>query len=358
MAAQAVFGPYFPDAFLSGFAHELCPSTGNQHSKPLGKEILLMGRVLDGTGESISNVLIEFWQANAHGHYQHKYTPPSEKYDPWFKGFARQFSGNGHYCLRSIKPGGHRSENDLFAASIHTTVCLAGHGVLSTQIYFADEADNARDPVLQSAAPENQRRLVAQHYGCRGDGVEVYWLDIIIDHKQGTPFYQRNSLLCDKLYFKILAPRPPLHTLPKISAGENDLCKVTPHSPTSSGTKLRLIGEMVDIHGEHMPNALVEWWQCDQHGRFNHREDRSGRALDPYFRGWGRTLSNEAGGFDFRIQQPNDIECLDEQRCHGYLSVLAEGVRMAAAIPLTALGEGHIIYPGGGKLHWRLVAIS
>ena len=44
-----------------------------QHAgEPLGERIIVTGRVLDSDGRAIPDTLVEIWQANAAGRYQHK----------------------------------------------------------------------------------------------------------------------------------------------------------------------------------------------------------------------------------------------------------------------------------------------
>ena len=43
-----------------------------QHAgEPLGERIIVTGRVLDSDGRPIAGTLVEVWQANAAGRYQH-----------------------------------------------------------------------------------------------------------------------------------------------------------------------------------------------------------------------------------------------------------------------------------------------
>lgn len=53
------------DIFENNFSHVLTqPETQ-------GERITLEGRVFDGSGTPIRDVLLEIWQANAHGRYRH-----------------------------------------------------------------------------------------------------------------------------------------------------------------------------------------------------------------------------------------------------------------------------------------------
>ncbi|MBU6497128.1 MAG: protocatechuate 3,4-dioxygenase subunit alpha, partial [Rhodospirillales bacterium] len=53
-----------------------------------GERITIEGRVLDGTGTPVRDVLIEIWQANAAGRYQHKADQQDLPLDEHFRGWG------------------------------------------------------------------------------------------------------------------------------------------------------------------------------------------------------------------------------------------------------------------------------
>ncbi|MBA0126676.1 protocatechuate 3,4-dioxygenase subunit alpha [Haloechinothrix sp. YIM 98757] len=67
--------------------------------------------------------------------------------------------------------------------------------------------------------------------------------------------------------------------------------------PEGTPSSVWLRGRVLDGAGEPITDALVETWQCDEHGRFAHPEDPRSAEIDSGFRGFGRsdTRSGEYG---------------------------------------------------------------
>ena len=61
-------GPVYGDTRVGELDHDL---TRQHEGEPQGERIILHGRVLDGDGQPVPHSLIEVWQANAAGRYQH-----------------------------------------------------------------------------------------------------------------------------------------------------------------------------------------------------------------------------------------------------------------------------------------------
>lgn len=154
-----------------------------------GERIRLEGRVFDGTGTAVRDVLIELWQANAAGRYAHPGDLQSGKpLDPHFRGWGRTGADfeTGLYHFQTIKPGAVAGRNGSTQAP-HVTLWIVARGInigLHTRVYFSDEAAaNARDPVLTGIEWEVRRKtLVAQR--SERNGEVVYHFDIRL---QNTP---------------------------------------------------------------------------------------------------------------------------------------------------------------------------
>jgi protocatechuate 3,4-dioxygenase alpha subunit len=127
-----------------------------------GERVWITFRVLDGDGVPVSDAMIELWQADSEGHYK----TPGTSLDAGFCGFGRLATApeNGWCTFETIRPGRVRGPDGTFQAP-HINVSVLGRGLLkrlSTRVYFADEAANAKDPVL-TLVPENRRAtLIAQ----------------------------------------------------------------------------------------------------------------------------------------------------------------------------------------------------
>jgi protocatechuate 3,4-dioxygenase alpha subunit len=60
-------------------------------------------------------------------------------------------------------------------------------------------------------------------------------------------------------------------------------------TPDTKGERIRIEGIVTDGSGTPVRDVLIEIWQANAEGKYNHPGDRQpGRAVDPSFRGWGR----------------------------------------------------------------------
>jgi len=157
-----------------------------------GERIAIEGRVLDGSGTPLRDVLIEIWQADAAGRYNQRRDMPSESVDADFRGWGRAGSDfkTGLYAFETIKPGPVALRGGG-AAAPHINFWIVARGInigLNTRMYFSDEETaNAADSVLNMIEQENRRAtLVAQR--SERDGKAVYVFDIRLQGENETVF--------------------------------------------------------------------------------------------------------------------------------------------------------------------------
>ena len=162
-----------------------------------GQRIRIEGRVFDGIGTVLKDVLIEIWQANADGRYAHPGDrQPGKSLDPAFRGWGRSCTDfeTGVYTFDTIKPGSVMGrDNRPMAPHINAWIVARGINVgLNTRIYFSDEAEaNAKDPVLNVIEWEARRKtLLAERLDRKGDGgAVVYRFDIRLQGDGETVFF-------------------------------------------------------------------------------------------------------------------------------------------------------------------------
>lgn len=186
-------GPYFAYGLTSeqyGYRlkkvvdHDMAPKGTD------GERISIIGQVLDGEGTPISDAMIEIWQANAHGRYNHPADDRVDnKLDPNFSGFGRVGTGTdpeNNFFFDTVKPG---PIGDGQAP--HLSVVVMMRGLLThayTRIYFSDEADaNAADQVLMSVPEERRDTLIAKRVETE-KGI-VYRFDIRMQGDKETVFF-------------------------------------------------------------------------------------------------------------------------------------------------------------------------
>jgi len=84
-----------------------------------------------------------------------------------------------------------------------------------------------------------------------------------------------------------------------------DLVRVLGMEAHARGAVTHVTGVVWDRNGQRRGGALVEIWQCDQTGRYIHRDDpNTDRPRDSGFQGYGKTLTDAQGAFRFRTIKP------------------------------------------------------
>jgi len=159
-----------------------------------GERILIEGRVFDGAGHITKDVLIETWQANAAGRYNHPADRQDKALDGSFRGWARTGTDfeTGVYTIRTIKPGSVAGRRGRKAMAPHVNFWIAARGInigLATRMYFGDEdAANAEDPVLNIIEQPERRKTLIAPKSVR-DGKTVYTFDIYLQGERETVFF-------------------------------------------------------------------------------------------------------------------------------------------------------------------------
>jgi protocatechuate 3,4-dioxygenase alpha subunit len=159
-----------------------------------GERITIEGKVFDGSGTPVRDVLLEIWQANAQGRYAHPGDRQAGKaLDAAFRGWGRACSDfdTGTWSFDTIKPGSVAGRHGV-AMAPHVNLWIVARGInigLHTRIYFDDEAQaNAADPVLNLVEWEVRRKTLIARRGQRG-GKTVYTFDVQLQGPDETVFF-------------------------------------------------------------------------------------------------------------------------------------------------------------------------
>jgi protocatechuate 3,4-dioxygenase alpha subunit len=178
------------DIFENNFGNVLAGA------KTKGEKIRIEGRVFDGIGTVLKDVLIEIWQANAAGRYAHSGDrQPGKAIDPTFRGWGRACTDfeTGVYTFDTVKPGPVEGRNGRVMAP-HINAWIVARGInigLNTRIYFSDEAKaNGSDAVLNLIEWEERRKtLVAERLDRKSEDAAVYRFDIRLQGDSETVFF-------------------------------------------------------------------------------------------------------------------------------------------------------------------------
>ena len=196
--ASQTIGPFFhyaltPESYgRPGIAGGVLASADTR-----GERVRIEGRVFDGEGRPMPDAMVEIWQANAAGRYDH---PADDRpahgreeaaLDPSFRGFGRLGTdADGGFRFETVKPGPVPGRGNTLQAP-HINVILCARGMLDhafTRIYFSDEAEaNGNDPVLSAVEAGRRATLVAERR--ESDGEIVYRFDIRLQGEAETVFF-------------------------------------------------------------------------------------------------------------------------------------------------------------------------
>ena len=151
-------GPFFHDALLDIDRSDLVSSDHPEAIK-------IQGTVYDGAGEIVPDAMVEIWQANRAGRYNHPADDREDlSLDEDFSGFGRSGTdARGEFSFLTVKPGPVPGPDGRLQAP-YVMVSVFARGLLKrlvTRIYFPDEEEaNAVDPVLSSIDDQAFRRTL------------------------------------------------------------------------------------------------------------------------------------------------------------------------------------------------------
>lgn len=182
--------PHTPSQTIGPFFRpSLCrsPQESLVTDESRGERITIEGRLLDGDGAPVSDAMIELWQANADGRYDHPDDVQEKLQDRHFHGFGRAATNDlGYFRFYTIKPGAVPGSGNALQAP-HINVSIFARGLLKrlvTRIYFPDEPMNKADAVLNTVAHARRSTLVA-----RLERSGVLRFDIVLQGNNETVFF-------------------------------------------------------------------------------------------------------------------------------------------------------------------------
>jgi len=161
----------------------------------LGQLIRLVIRVLDEDARPQAGALVELWQANAAGKYQHpqdeRDAPLDANFRSWGRGIADE---KGEVDFLTIRPGAYPVPNSggwWRPPHIHISAygdCFASR--LVSQVYFPGDPLNALDGILNGIPdPKARERLILTPDPSAGvpDLALGYRFDLVLRGRAATP---------------------------------------------------------------------------------------------------------------------------------------------------------------------------
>jgi protocatechuate 3,4-dioxygenase beta subunit len=165
-------GPFFPKRDQADKDIDLTRVKGHT-ARAEGKVVVVRGVIADEQGKPVSGALIDIWQANVHGRYDHEDDPNPAPLDPNFQSWGKVVTGDdGAYQFRTIVPGPYKVDGSWSRPPhIHFKIAKRGYHELTTQMYFSGEELNDSDQILQALSMEEQALLVVDFLHADSDPI-------------------------------------------------------------------------------------------------------------------------------------------------------------------------------------------
>ena len=177
-------GPYFQIAMTGP---RMISKIAGPNAK--GERVKVVCALFDGEGVPVPDGVIEIWQANAEGKYNHPGDTQRKPVDPDFLGFGRLSTDDDGICtFETIRPGRVPGWNGTLQAP-HLEVSVMARGLLkrlATRIYFAGDPANDAEPALALVPSARRGTLMARPIS----GESGAWRhDIHLSGKKETVFF-------------------------------------------------------------------------------------------------------------------------------------------------------------------------
>lgn len=186
LTSSQTVGPFFHEALLRAGQSTLV------RDGTKGERIAIEGRVTDGAGAPVTDAMIEIWQANQAGRYDHPADTQDKPVDPAFHGFGRAGTDKtGHYRFETIRPGSVPGRGNTLQAP-HIAVTIFTRGLLlhlTTRLYFDGEPLNDTDPVL-ALVPDAAARRTLIATPVADAALPTYRFDIRLHGDDETVFFE------------------------------------------------------------------------------------------------------------------------------------------------------------------------
>ncbi len=167
---------------------------GQEYVVPKDAEgaLKICGYVYDGDSQPFPDAMVEIWQANIYGKYNHPEDDTDAELLKNFLGFGRSCTDD--YCyffFVTVKPGRVPGRGNRLQAP-HIAASVFARGMLKqqvTRLYFSDEPQaNAEDPVLSMIEEVAERNTLLAHYKEEENRLPTYSFDIHLQGKKETVF--------------------------------------------------------------------------------------------------------------------------------------------------------------------------
>jgi protocatechuate 3,4-dioxygenase, alpha subunit len=102
-------------------------------------------------------------------------------------------------------------------------------------------------------------------------------------------------------------PTPNQTVGPFYSLGTTWLHATDLAKSATAGERITISGTVLDGDGKPVPDAFLEIWQANAHGKYAHPDDPQDKPVDPGFTGFGRVPTDRDGRFRFTTIKPGAV---------------------------------------------------
>ena len=159
LTPSQTIGPFYWGTLVKTYRADLAPPG------VAGERIDLALSLHDVQGALVADGMIEIWQANSHGRYNHPDDRRNLPLDAGFEGYGRASTfTDGTSTFSTVKPGRVQWPAGGMQAP-HINVSIFARGLLNrvaTRLYFDGDPANAEDPVLKMIDPARRLTLLAK----------------------------------------------------------------------------------------------------------------------------------------------------------------------------------------------------
>ena len=186
ITASQTVGPFLKIGLVREGQEFVVPKSANGALK-------VQGRVYDGEGKPVPDAMIEIWQANVHGKYNHPEDLSDAELVKGFNGFGRSCTDEeGCFFFVTVKPGRVAGLGNTLQAP-HIAINVFARGMLKqqvTRLYFSDEIHaNSEDPVLNSIDDAEVRDTLVASKVNDENGIPCYKFNIHLQGEKETAFF-------------------------------------------------------------------------------------------------------------------------------------------------------------------------
>jgi protocatechuate 3,4-dioxygenase alpha subunit len=182
LTPSQTIGPFYWGTLASSCRADLAPAG------VAGERIEVALTLHDADGAIVPDGLLEIWQANSHGRYNHPEDRRNLPLDAGFEGFGRASTDSkGVARFGTVRPGRVPWPAGGLQAP-HINISVFARGVLNrlaTRLYFDGDPALAEDPVLKLVEPARRGTLLAKR-----NAAGVWRLPIHLGGTQETVFFE------------------------------------------------------------------------------------------------------------------------------------------------------------------------